>query len=420
MATIRKRGKTYQIRVSTGYDALYRQVVRTKTWKPKPGMSDKQIEAELNKQAVMFEELCTRGIVPSNMKFQELAEKWFDEYAVVNLKKSSVQRLRGVTKRIYSAFGHIRVDKITRGQIQAFIDDLARNGKNFLNGQPLYRKTIIHHLNLLSDVFNYAIRLEMIEDNPCKNIFVPKGRKKEKEIYTVEEMKQLFALAEEYGTLDYRAFLTLAVYSGFRSGELMGLEWKDIDWDNNVISVRRTANYTATDGTYTDTPKTKKSVRSLKLPDVVFDRLRELRTQQLENKEIFGTKWVDSDRIFVNKLGKPLYKGEPYKWQKKLTEEHGMKFCDIHSLRHFNATVLIQSRIDAAAVSSALGHSSISTTTNIYCHAFNEAQARTGNAIAAALDFTSFPKGEVSENKRTEMPLSERIIAHNSDSANDT
>ena len=420
MATIRKRGKTYQIRVSTGYDALYRQVVRTKTWKPKPGMSDKQIEAELNKQAVMFEELCTRGIVPSNMKFQELAEKWFDEYAVVNLKKSSVQRLRGVTKRIYSAFGHIRVDKITRGQIQAFIDDLARNGKNFLNGQPLYRKTIIHHLNLLSDVFNYAIRLEMIEDNPCKNIFVPKGRKKEKGIYTVEEMKQLFALAEEYGTLDYRAFLTLAVYSGFRSGELMGLEWKDIDWDNNVISVRRTANYTATDGTYTDTPKTKKSVRSLKLPDVVFDRLRELRTQQLENKEIFGTKWVDSDRIFVNKLGKPLYKGEPYKWQKKLTEEHGMKFCDIHSLRHFNATVLIQSRIDAAAVSSALGHSSISTTTNIYCHAFNEAQARTGNAIAAALDFTSSQKGEVSENKKTEMPLSERIIAHNSDSANDT
>ena len=72
MATIRKRGKTYQIRVSTGYDALYRQVVRTKTWKPKPGMSDKQIEAELNKQAVMFEELCTRGIVPSNMKFRSL------------------------------------------------------------------------------------------------------------------------------------------------------------------------------------------------------------------------------------------------------------------------------------------------------------------------------------------------------------
>ena len=79
MATIRKRGNTYQIRVSAGYDSLYRQVVHTMTWKPKPGMTEKQIENEVNRQAVMFEEQCTRGIVPTNMKFQELAEKWFEE-----------------------------------------------------------------------------------------------------------------------------------------------------------------------------------------------------------------------------------------------------------------------------------------------------------------------------------------------------
>lgn len=388
MANIRKRGNSYQIRVSVGYDALGRQVVRSMTWKPKPGMSEKQIAAELNRQSVIFKEVCAKGFAPSSMKFQELAEKWFDEYAVVNLKKSSIQRLRGVTARIYSVFGHIRVDKITRGQIQAFIDDLARNGKSLRTGLPLYRKTIIHHLNLLSDVFAYAVRLEMIEDNPCKNIFVPKGLKKEKDIYTVEEMRQLFTLADRYGTLDYRVFLTLAVYGGFRTGELMGLEWKDIDWENHVISVRRTANYTTTDGSYTDTPKTKKSARSLKLPDIVFDRLTELREQQQENRERFGSKWTNSDRIFVNKFGVPLYKGDPYKWQKKLTEEHGMRFCDIHSLRHFNATVLINSGIDAVSVSRALGHSSVSTTTNIYCHAFDEAQAKTGNAIAAALLLT--------------------------------
>ena len=419
MATIRKRGDSYQIRVSSGYDSQYRQVVRTKTWKPTPGMTARQVENELNRQTVMFEQLCQKGVYPSNIKFDEFAEKWMTEYARTNLKNTTYQRMVCTSKRVLQTFGHMRVDKITHGHIQAFIDDLSTKGRNMKNGKPLARKSVIHHLNYLSDVFSYALRQGMLESNPCTNIFVPKGPKKEKQIYTVDEMKELLKLAETEGTLNYRTFITLAVYSGFRSGELMGLEWKDIDWDNNVISVRRTANYTATDGTYTDTPKTKKSVRSLKLPDVVFDRLRELRTQQLENKEIFGTKWVDSDRIFVNKLGKPLYKGEPYKWQKKLTEEHGMKFCDIHSLRHFNATVLIHSGIDAAAVSSALGHSSISTTTNIYCHAFNEAQARTGNAIAAALDFTSFPKGEVSENKRTEMPLSERIIAHNSDAAKD-
>ena len=143
---------------------------------------------------------------------------------------------------------------------------------------------------------------------------------------------------------------------------------------------------------------------------MVFDILRELREEQLERREIFGTKWINSDRIFVNKLGKPRYKGEPYKWQKKLTEEHGMRFCDIHSLRHFNATVLIRSGVDAAAVSSALGHSSISTTTNIYCHAFNEAQARTGEAIAAVLDFTSTKSETEPVIKRTKQAGSERSI----------
>lgn len=386
MATIRKRGNSYQIRVSTGYDINGNQVIRTKTWKPSAGMTQKQIENELNKQKVLFEQLCKRGIVPVDVKLQTLADQWFDEYANTNLKKSTIQRFKSVSIRIYKALGHLRVDKITHGQIQAFIDDLSRNQKNMLNGKPLSRKSVVHHLNLLSNIFNYAIRLEMIEFNPCSNIYIPKGEKKEKQIYTVDEMKQLFRLVEQYGTTDYKAFLTLAVYSGFRSGEIMGLEWQDIDWENNVISILRTANYTATHGTYIDTPKTKNSVRSLKLPDCVFDALKEMRNEQLERKEIYGTKWIDNDRVFVSKMGKPLYKGEPYKWQKKFTEQHGLRFCDIHSLRHFNATVLIRAGVDVAAVSNALGHSTISTTTNIYCHTFREVQAKTGAAIAAVLN----------------------------------
>ncbi len=194
MATIRKRGNSYQIRVSTGYDINGNQVIRTKTWKPSAGMTQKQIENELNKQKVLFEQQCERGIVPVDVKFQTLADQWFDEYANANLKKSTIQRFKSVSIRIYKAFGHLRVDKITHGQIQAFIDDLSRNQKNMLNGKPLSRKSVVHHLNLLSDIFNYAIRLEMIEFNPCSHIYIPKGEKKEKQIYTVDEMKQLFRL----------------------------------------------------------------------------------------------------------------------------------------------------------------------------------------------------------------------------------
>lgn len=387
MATIRKRGNSYQIRVSAGYDSEYRQVIHTKTWKPTPGMTERQIEKEAARQALMFEEYCKKGIVTVNVKFKEFAEKWLNDFARVNLKKTTFQRMKNTTIRVYAAFGHLRVDSITRGQIQAFVDDMAKNGKNMKTGKPLSRKSIVHHLNFLSDVFNYALRFDMIDSNPCNHIFVPKGEKKEKEIYTVEEMKQLFKLVNQYAPLKYKAFLTLAVYSGFRNGELMGLEWKDVDWENNVISVRRTSNYTVTDGNYTDTPKTKSSIRFLKLPQQVFDVLSELRESQLNNKENLGTKWIDSDRLFVTEVGKPLHRGSPYKWQREFTERHGMRFCDIHSLRHFNATVLINAGVDTATVSSALGHSNISTTTNIYFHAIREAQARTGEAIAAVLDF---------------------------------
>ncbi len=90
-------------------------------------------------------------------------------------------------------------------------------------------------------------------------------------------MKQLFKLVNQYAPLKYKAFLTLEVYSGFWNGELMGLERKEADWENNVISVRRTSNYTVTDGNYTDTPKTKSSIRSLKQPKQVFDVLSALR-----------------------------------------------------------------------------------------------------------------------------------------------
>lgn len=394
MANVRKRGNSYQIRVSAGYDSEYRQVIHTKTWKPTPGMTERQIEKEVARQAIMFEEYCKKGIVTVNVKFKEFAEKWLNDFARVNLKKTTFQRMKNTTIRVYAAFGHLRVDSITRGQIQAFVDDMAKNGKNMKTGKPLSRKSIVHHLNFLSDVFNYALRFDMIDSNPCNHIFVPKGEKKEKEIYTVEEMKQLFKLVNQYAPLKYKAFLTLAVYSGFRNGELMGLEWKDVDWENNVISVRRTSNYTVTDGNYTDTPKTKSSIRSLKLPQQVFDVLSELRESQLKNKENLGTKWIDSDRLFVTEIGKPLHRGSPYKWQREFTERHGMRFCDIHSLRHFNATVLINAGVDTATVSSALGHSNISTTTNIYFHAIREAQARTGEAIAAVLDFSD-KKSEV-------------------------
>lgn len=396
MATIRKRGKTYQIRVSCGCDTSGKQITRTMTWKPPKEMTEKQAEKEAQKQAFLFEEKCTRVSTSPVVKFEDFAEQWFEEYAKLNLRHTSYIRMKQLTKRVYPAIGHLRLDKITGRHIQQFINDLALNGKNFKTGERLSQKTVVHHLSFISDVLGYAIKMDMLSDNPCRRVTVPKGDKKEKEIYTPEEVEKLFALLET-APLKYRTFFILAIYSGFRRGELLGLEWKDIDWDSSVVSVRRTSNYTSERGVYTDTTKTRKSKRSLKFPTVVMDLLKAHKEEQNKEREKLGDKWVETDRLFVKWNGEPMNNQTPYGWLKEFCETNDFRFCDIHSMRHFFASALINEGVDAAAVSGALGHSVISTTTSIYCHVFQQAQAKVGDAIASVLDFSSKRKSEVYE-----------------------
>ncbi len=93
MATIQKRGDSYSIRASCGYDSKGKQVIQSITWKPGPKMTAKQIEKELNRQAVMFEESVNHGFKTSAMKFQELAEEWFENYAKNALRSTTYERM---------------------------------------------------------------------------------------------------------------------------------------------------------------------------------------------------------------------------------------------------------------------------------------------------------------------------------------
>ncbi|MBR5091473.1 MAG: site-specific integrase [Ruminiclostridium sp.] len=386
MASIRKRGDSYQIRVSCGYDSRGEQITQTMTWRPPEGMTEKHIEKELQRQAVLFEEKCLKGQVTANIKFEDFAEQWFSEYARPNLRNTSYERMLQLRDRVYPAIGHLRLDKVTTRHIQKFINDLALNGRSKKTGKPLSRKTAVHHLSFISDVFGYAVRIGMLSDNPASRVFVPKGEKHEKSIYTLDEIRLLLQLLETAPT-KYRAFFTLAIYTGFRRGELLGLEWKDIDWETGVIRVRRTSNYTAEKGTYTDTTKTKKSIRDMKLPVFVIDLLKAFKSEQDAERKRIGTKWVYTDRLFVKWNGLPMNNNTPYFWFSEFCEANHFRFCDIHSLRHFFASSLINANVDLVAVSAALGHSTVSTTSNIYLHAFQEASARASNAIAEVLDF---------------------------------
>lgn len=388
MATIQKRGNSYSIRVSCGYDTQGKQVIQSKTWIPDMGMTERQIQKELERQKVLFEEECKKGFQSKAVKFETLCEEWFAEYAKTNLRHTTYSYLYHQRLRIYKALGHLRMDKITMRQIQAFINSLSREGANEVNGKPLSPKSVRHNLNLISNIFGYAVKMGIVSDNPCKNVTVPKNQPKEKEIYTPEEANRILMLLNDE-PLKYRAFFNLAIYSGFRRGELLGLEWKDIDFENNIISVRRTSCYTPDRGVYTDTTKTRLSQRTLKFPQEVMDLLKQLREEQDEEALKWGDKWVESDRLFIKENGEPQHPNTTYEWLKRFCKKNGIPFHGLHSFRHLFCSLLVNQGVDIVTVSGALGHSNVTTTSNIYCHILENSRAKVSEAITNALNFSS-------------------------------
>ena len=393
MATIRKRGNTYQIRVSTGYDTKGRHKEQSKTWTPPEGMTERQIQKELNRQAVMFEEACNRGFVSTAIKFQDLAEEWFENYAKHALHSTTYERMLQLTHRIYPAIGHLRIDKINARILQGFVNSLAKEGANEKTGKPLAPKTIRHNLSFVSDVFSYAVRMDLVPDNPCSKVTIPKGEVKEKQIYTQEELAVLLEKLQDE-PIKYRAFFYLISYTGFRRSEMLGLEWKDIDFEHSIISVKRTSNYTAKRGIYTDTTKTKRSQRTLKIAEPIMDLLKELKEEQDGEAFRLGDKWVDNDRLFVKWNGEPMNNQTPYGWLKEFCEKNELPFYGLHSFRHFAASALISAGLDVVTVSGALGHCNSGTTLNTYSHMFQNAQARVSSAMDFAFGFLKKEDGQ--------------------------
>ena len=402
MATIRKRGNSYQIRVSCGYNTNGKQVEQSITWKPEDGMTEKQIEKELKRQTVLFEEACNNGYLTASTKFEDFAEQWFRDYASINLKLQTIRTYEALKKRAYAYLGHMRLDKITVRTIQKFVSILSGNASgNEKAGMPipnggLAPKTVRNYVTFISTVFDYAVKLQMIQTNPCRNVTLPKLTTKDRSVYTLEEVQAMLTFFEEENetNMKYVIFYTLAAFTGLRRGELLGLEWKDIDWDNHLISVERTSAWTKEKGIYTDTPKTDSSVRIIKIPEVIIEKLREYKKWQDEYKASMGSKWIEHDRLFTKVNGEPMGLRSPYKFYEKFCERTGLRFVNIHSFRHFNASIMILKGVDVKTVQACLGHNDATTTLKIYAHSFRKAQAMAMDSVADCILGTDKPDGQ--------------------------
>ncbi len=377
MASIRKRNDSYTITVSCGYDIRGRQIRRYKTWRPPPEMTALQIRRELLRQSVIFEEQCRCLAPKSDIKFESLAEMWFEQYALPNLKTRTVSRYRQMRERAYNFLGHIRVSAITPVTIHGFLQELNRDGENRTSGGCLSPKTIRNYLSFVSGILSWAASQGIIDENPCRFIRPPRLIGQERPCYSPEEA-QLFLNELQNEPLCWQVYFALAIFGGFRRGEILGLEWGDIDLFDGIITINRTSLYTSELGIFTETPKTKNSRRSLKMPESVILLLKDYRAEQ---GDVFPTK-----RLFTAKNGSPMNPSRVENWLTAFQKRTGLRKLNLHSLRHLNATLLINSGADIKTVSAALGHSQISTTLDIYAHTIAQSQARATAALADILD----------------------------------
>ena len=382
-----KRGKnSYRLSCLAGYNLQGKPIKKTKTVHG----TKKEAEIELAK----FVADVQNGMVieGKSLKFSEFTEIWKRDYGSKELAPSTYKRYcRMLETRLLPYFGHFYVNKIKPTDIMQFYDllskdtQLVRKKDNDGNKtlKPLSGKTILEHHRLLRAMLHKAVYWQVIVSNPAERVQPPKAKKPKRKYYDDDQCKILLENLEQLDEeqIKYKTAIILTVFTGVRLGELMGLEWNDIDFRNGIVSINRSSQYLADTGVFTKVPKTESSIREIAIPDFVISLLEEYKLWYEEQKSLYGELWINSNRLFVQADGKPMHPSTISKWFVKFIGQIGLPVINFHGLRHTNATLLIAQNIDVAVVAARLGHAQITTTFNFYVHPIIAHNKKAGFAL---------------------------------------
>ncbi len=206
---------------------------------------------------------------------------------------------------------------------------------------------------------------QVIDTNPCRKVKRPRSTRSKTKLPSEADIQRLLT-AVRSEPLKYRTLILLAVDTGLRRGELVGLKWQDIDLEAKNLTVRRSNQAIAVQGTFSKPPKTEESKRCITLSDSSIQLLKQYHAWQLRQKIKLANQWHDEDWVFAAWNGTALYPGTPSLWFSRFLKRNGLPHMSFHSLRHLSATVLIAQGVPLKNISSRLGHVDIGTTANIY------------------------------------------------------
>ncbi len=352
-----------------------------KTVKLPPELSKRERDKELKRLEVEFDRECELKETNYNLvkSFKNYTEHFLSIKKMCGVKETTYANYSAWCARINETLGAYKLEEITPKLLTDYYASLLESG--------LSPSSIKIYHRLIHGIFEQAENEGEIVSNPARRAVTPRVEKHAARSLEKEELQEVLeALSDE--DIMFKTLSILLIYTGCRRGEIIGLKWSDIDFEKRVITIERNVTVANSKISIT-TPKTSKSERLLSLPPNVMHTLAEYKAHQSALIEELGGRYHDEGWLFTRRhepIGEVLHPLTYYTWLSNFCKRHGFSHINPHEFRHTSASILINSGLDVVTVSKRLGHSSTSTTLNIYSHALQTADEKACEVFAEAIE----------------------------------
>lgn len=331
-----------------------------------------------------------RFVLSPEMTLSEWLAYWFETYAKRTIKQSTAISYRGyINNHITPQIGSYKLSELNTDILQCFFNyeyDYGNKRQNCSSG--LSAKTLHNIKLMLHKALNKAVDNELIRRNFSDSVELPKVVEPDMRVLTVAEQQRLMSILKNTDE-KYAMGIWISITTGLRIGEVLGLQWQDIDYSANKLYVRRTVNrlqcidQTSDSGRRTEIvigkPKSRKSIRDIPFNESFEETIKIYeRSSRMKVIHIKPTDFVVT--VNHNKPTEPKVMQECFQ---RVCECAGIKDATFHSLRHTFATRAIEKGVDVKTLSVLLGHADVSTTLNRYAHVLDEQKRKTMDILLA-------------------------------------
>jgi integrase len=299
-------------------------------------------------------------VEPSVVTVQEYLDKWLEVAAKPRLTELTFQHYEDLLRRyVRPAIGEAKLGSIKPLNIQSIYSEM--------QGRGLSARVVRYTHAVLNSAMKRAVEWRLISQNPAASVELPRKERREMQALTPEQAANFLAAASDDR---FSVLFNLALVSGMRPSEYLGLQWQDINFEAGVVTVQRTLTWTHRGTWYFGETKTTRSRRNIPLPVPLLSLLKEHKRQQAEERLKAGASYEKLDLVFSGKQGQPVMSHnlivrhfKPILKKAKLPMS-----LRLYDLRHSCATLLLASNENPKVVSERLGHASVTLTLDVYSH----------------------------------------------------